>query len=318
MAEDDRAGNRLGRAPIRPILVPLAQGAMRAGVEQGAEVLETALRARLQAHQRPELLARLRPTETVACSPLAGDAGQTAPGGALHVDEIATAGARAARRVRDAIGAGELALTLGGDHALSVGTVAGASAAARRLAVLWVDAHADLNAPATSPSGHVHGMPLAVALGRGSERLTGLCGRAPKVRPEDTYLLGVRDLDPAERVWLHEGRLHCATMADIDDAGLEATLRSMLDEMRRSGVDAVHVSFDVDALDPLLLPGTGTRAWGGLTFREAARLLRLLRGTDLPIRSLDWVELNPSLDPTGASTEVAAALLAVAVGEDLL
>ena len=318
MAQDGRSGNRLGGAPIRPILVPLALGAMRAGVEQGAEVLETALRARFTGDHRPELLARLRPAETVACPALAGDAGQTAPGAALHVGEIAATDAEVARRVWDAIDAGELALTLGGDHALAVGTVAGAVAASGRLAVLWIDAHADLNAPASSPSGHVHGMPLAVALGRGPERLTGLRGPAPKIRMEDTYLFGVRDLDPAERAWRREGQIHCASMADIDGAGLETTLHALLEQMRRSGVDAVHVSFDVDVLDPLLLPGTGTRAWGGLTFREAARLLRLLRGADLPVCSLDWVELNPTLDPTGASTEIAAALLAVALGEDPL
>ncbi|HET9017561.1 MAG TPA: arginase [Thermomicrobiaceae bacterium] len=318
MAAGGRPTNRLVGAPIRPILVPLALGAMRAGVEQGAAALETALRARLAAHQRPELLARLRPAETVPCPALAQDAGRTAPGAALHVDEIAAASAALAGRVREAIDAGELAVTLGGDHAVAIGTVAGAAAAGGRLAVLWIDAHADLNAPATSPSGHVHGMPLAVALGRGAEQLTILCGTAPKLRPEDTYLLGVRDLDPAERDWLHAGRIHAATMADVDASGLEPALYGMLERMRRSGVDAVHVSFDLDVLDPLVLPGTGTRVWGGLTFREAARLLRLLRAADLPVRSLDWVELNPALDPSGASTEVAAALLAVALGEDPL
>lgn len=309
--------NRLKAGPIQPVCFPLALGAVRAGVELGAAALDDALRARLIRRGFPDLLERLRPAITIP-APQAGDEpldGRRRPGEAMYLDEIAASMPPLASAVADAIRDGALALALGGDHALSLGTLAGAAATAERLAVLWIDAHGDINTPETSPSGHVHGMPLAAALGRGPSVLTDLFAGTPPIRPEDTVMLGLRDLDPGERAWLAERTIHYATMAHIDDRGLDATIADAIDRLRASGADAVHVSFDLDVLDPLLLPGTGTRVYGGLTFREAARLLRMLRDSDLPIRSLDWVELNPALDPSGGSTAVAAELLAIALGE---
>lgn len=316
--ESDRSVNRLSTAAVRSIRVPMALGAVKDGVDRGAEVLDTALRARFERREYPELRARLRPSEEVPVPHPSTLDGRLQPGGVLHLEPIAAACAELAAKVGAAIAAGELALVLGGDHAVSIGSIAGAAAAAERLGVLWIDAHADMNSPETSPSGHVHGMPLAVSLGRGPAALTDLCGRVPKVRPEDTELFGIRNLDPGERRWLAGGRVHYTTMARIDAEGFEPVVRATLDQLRGSGVDAVHVSFDVDVLDPLVLPGTGYPDWGGLTFREAARLLRLLREADLPVRSLDWVELNPALDPSGASSSVATELLAIALGEEVL
>jgi len=316
--EDGRSPNRLVTGSIQPILVPMALGSVHAGVDLGAAALERELRRRWQAKGLCETLDRLQPPDHVSVTSLDGPDKETAPGSAMYLQEIASSAARQVDLTRQTIESGRLALTLGGDHAVAIGSVAGASMAARRLAVIWIDAHADLNWPEVSPSGHIHGMPLGASLGRGPGALTGIGREAVKVRNADTYLFGVRDLDPSERDWISEAEIHCTTMATIDERGLGTAACRMIDIIRRSGTDAVHLSFDVDVLDPAVLPGTGTPVRGGLSFREAARLLRLLRDSDLPIRSLDWVELNPILDPSGASLGVAAELLAIALGEETI
>ncbi|HET7037498.1 MAG TPA: arginase family protein, partial [Thermomicrobiaceae bacterium] len=190
-----------------------------------------------------------------------------------------------------------------------------AARAAERLAVLWIDAHADLNWPEVSPSGRIHGMILGASLGRGPRALTQLAGPAPKVRPEDAYLFGLCLLDPGERAWIAEGEIQAVTVDDIDALRLDAALERIACNIARSGADALHVSLDVDVLNEQVMPGTGSRHWGGLTARELARVIRRLRAAELPVRSLDVVELDPTLDPTGASTRLAAALLARALGE---
>ncbi len=312
-----RNENRLRLAPIRPIQVPLAHGAVRPGVAGGAAALDAALRSHCAERRELHLLDRLMETEIIPVPPLDEPVQEYDAGEALYAPLIAGISQEVAARVRESIRAGELALTLGGDHAIAIGSIAGAAAEADRLAVIWIDAHADLNWPDVSPSGHIHGMALAVALGRGPEEFFA-CPGQPWVQPQDTYLIGIRSVDAGERSWLAEGEISHFTIPAIDDAGLDAILDGIIERVRESEVDAVHVSFDVDVLDPLLLPGTGTPEWGGLGYREAARLLRRLRDADLPIRSLDWAELNPELDPTGRSTVIAAELLAVTLGEDLL
>lgn len=317
-AEDGRSRNRLTRHSIQPIIVPMALGAVRSGVGLGAAALDRELRRRWRMKEFTEQLARLRPPDLIPIPPLSGPNEEHRPGVAMYLEEIAAAAARQVEPTATAIDAGRLALTLGGDHAVSIGSVAGASAAAERLAVIWIDAHADLNWPEVSPSGHVHGMPLGASLGRGPSPFTGIGASSPKLRPSDTYLFGARDLDPSERDWIAEGEVHCTTMTMLDERGLEAAACRMIESIRQSEVDAVHLSFDLDVLDPSVLPGTGTPIWGGLSFREAAHLLRLLRESDLPIHSLDWVELNPMLDPSGASLTIATRLLAIALGEEAL
>jgi arginase len=235
---------------------------------------------------------------------------------ALHVDAIATASAELAAAVGAAVTSGRLALVIGGDHALSIGSLAGAGSVCR-LGVIWLDAHADINTPETSPSGHVHGMPLAAAIGRGPRELVAI-GEQADLRLDDLVYIGVRDLDPGERLLLRESPALVYPMASIDSIGVDAAVREAARRLRERRVDAVHVSFDLDVLDPAIMPGTGTRVPGGLTFREAHRLFTLLRESDLPIVSVDVVELNPLLDPSGASTEVAAALTAVLLGEEML
>lgn len=311
--------NRLAGAPVRPIEVPLWLGAERPGVDLAPAALAAGLRRRWAERERPALLARLgRRMEVPVRTP--PDAAARLHRRSLEfLPEVATTCALLADEVAGAVGDGALALSLGGDHALSVGSIAGAARAAGpgRLGVLWLDTHPDLNTPETSPSGHLHGMALAAALGLGAPALAGLVGTGPAVRPEDVCLLGVRDLDPGERRTIRERGIWALTMEEWTDAGLVAGLTRALAHLDGRGVQHVHLSFDLDVLDPKVLPGTGTTVAGGLTFREASQVLRRLREWDGPIRSVDWVELNPALDPTGWSTETAVALLATLLGETM-
>ena len=313
-----RLGNRLVGGPIRPIEVPLWLGAERPGVERAPAELAAGLRRRWAVRERPELLGRLRQPRVVPVA-APGDAGERLHRRSLEfLPEVAAADALAGE-VAEAIAGGELALALGGDHALSIGSIAGAAraAAAGRLGVLWLDTHPDLNTPETSPSGHLHGMALAAALGLGASALVDVGQPGAKVLAEDVCLLGVRDLDAGERRVIRERGIWTLTMEEWTDLGLAAGVDSALAHLGARGVEAVHLSFDLDVLDPKLLPGTGTTVAGGLIYREASQALRRLRGWDGPIRSVDWVELNPTLDADGWSTETAVALLATLLGETM-
>lgn len=319
-------GRQTGVAPNRlkdpgvlvdVIRVPMALGADREGVDRGAVELDHALRARLAAHGFPDILSRL--SQSLEITVAARDTVVRLPHGdenALHVEAIAAASRELASVVDAAVTAGRLALVIGGDHAISIGSLAG-TALGRRLGVIWIDAHADINTPETSPSGHVHGMPLAAALGRGPRQLAEI-GRRSGLRLDDLVYIGVRDLDAGERALLRESPVLVYPMSSLDSLGIDAAVRESVRRLRERRVEAVHLSFDVDVLDPSIMPGTGTRVPGGLTYREAHRLLTLLRESDLPIVSADVVELNPLLDPGGGSTEVAAALTAVLLGEEML
>ncbi len=310
-------GNLMTQAPVRLIQIPIAIGAMKTGVDRGAAVLDSALRARLAERTRDQILSRLQESEMVPVAPLEMPDTRRFPGEALELDAVADASEILATTASRAISRGELALTLGGDHASSIGSIAGTADQCERLAVIWLDAHADMNWPEVSPSGRLHGMSLGASLGRGPDALTGLLGKRPKVQEDDVWLFGIRLLDPGEEGWLAQSACHVATMPDVDSLSVDAAVQQMIARIRSSGADAVHLSFDLDALDPLVLSGTGTPERGGFTYREAQRILRLIRDADLPVISMDCVELNPDLDPTGASTDVAADLLAVALGEDV-
>jgi arginase len=214
------------------------------------------------------------------------------------------------------VAGGELALVLGGDHALAAGSIAGAALAAPgRLGVLWLDTHPDLNTPRTSPTGHLHGMPLAASLGLGEPALTDLGRPGATLDPADLCLLGIRDIDPGERDLIRDRGIWARTMEAWSAQGIMEGLEAALAHLSGRGVAAVHVSFDLDVLDPTVMPGTGTAVPGGLTLREARRVLRRLAAWDGPIRSADVVELNAELDPTGRSTETAVSLLATLLGE---
>jgi len=216
--------------------------------------------------------------------------------------------------VRTAIDEGALPLVLGGDHSIALGAVGGVSHEART-GVLWVDAHGDFNTHATSPSGNLHGMPLAALCGYGVTELVDLGRAGAKVRPEDVVLLGVRSLDQGERELLREAGVAVYTMRQVDERGIASLASEALE--RLSGADHLHVSLDLDAIDPREAPGVGTQAPGGLSYREGHLLMELLaeRGG---VGSVDVVEVNPILDHENQTARLALGLLTSLFGRRIL
>ena len=312
--------NRLTGAPITPIVVPLWLGAERHGADVGATALHRALRELVKDTAGP-LHGRLGDPIHVDC-PVPDDAER-------HIDHrnLAFQGpihqtARAhAEIVSREISNGALALTIGGDHALAFGSLAGAARASERTGVIWLDTHPDLNTPASSPSAHMHGMPLATAIGaegRVLAELDQITGRSPMIDPADVVLLGVRDIDAGECRSILQRNIWTLTMEEWHDAGIAHGFEQALQHLTDRGVTAVHVSLDLDVLDPTVVPGTGTKMPGGLTYREASQVLRRLGEWEGPIHSFDMVELNPLLDTSGNSTRIASLLLATALGMRML
>ena len=242
------------------------------------------------------------------------DAGESA---LRFLDEIEKVVGRTHDAVRAGLEGGCLPLVLGGDHSLSIGSVAAVAEHYRRrdqfIGVIWVDAHADMNRPETTPSGNIHGMSLAVLLGRGHPRLT---HRVPSVRPENASVIGARELDAGEKKLISELGVRVFTMSEIDERGVANCMDEAL-ERANAGTAGFHMSLDLDALDPRVAPGVGTPVQGGLTYREghlvcekAARTGRLL--------SLEVVELNPVLDDRNHTAVFAVGLVASALGKTIL
>lgn len=207
-------------------------------------------------------------------------------------------------------------LTLGGDHSLAIGSISGISQHYENLGVIWYDAHGDLNIAEESPSGNVHGMPLRTLLGEGDEQLVNVGSEGAKVKPENVVLIGMRDLDSGERRYIKEQNIKTYTMAVVDRLGIQQVIKETI-EYLKDKTDGIHLSFDVDGLDPYETPGTGTRVPGGLTYRESHFALELLSQSNL-ITSMDLVEVNPLLDQGNSTAEQAAVLLGSFFGETLL
>src|SRR5919204_3800827 len=206
-------------------------------------------------------------------------------------------------------------LVLGGDHSLALGTLGGLAKKSGPGGVLWIDAHGDLNRPETSPSGNVHGMPLAAALGLAGPEFESEAWTLPAVAPERVALVAVRSLDPDERELLKAVDAHVYTMSDVDRLGMEAVIRDALEHV--AGPGFVHVSLDMDALDPDVAPGVGTPVRGGLSYREAHLALELVAESGLAA-SLEVVEVNPILDRENATAALAVELAASAFGARIL
>lgn len=203
---------------------------------------------------------------------------------------------------------------LGGDHSISIGTVSGVTKAAGRTGLLWLDAHADFNTPETSPSGNVHGMPLATITGRGYPDLVNLGGETA-VRAEDVAIVGLRSVDREERELLFEAGVNVYTMKDVDAYGIASVVRGALKDL--SHLDRVHLSFDLDVLDPEVAPGVGTPVRGGLTYREAHLLMELINEA-VVVTSLDVVEINPILDSRNGTAELAVELVESLMGRRII
>jgi arginase len=307
--------NRLQEAPITPIVAPMWLGAERRGVNLGAVALWRAIRDHWTT-AGPRQRDRLGDPVKITC-PEPDNADRLVHQRNLAFEKPILAAARdVASAVRAAVDDGALALTLGGDHALAFGTLAGAASATERLGLIWLDTHPDLSTPSSSTSGHLHGMPLGTAIGldhRALPELDALAG-GQMLDPGDIVMLGVRDIDASEREVIVDRGIWAMSMEEWTDSGIVAGLDRALTHLSGRGVTSVHVSFDLDVLDPSVLPGTGTRAPGGLTYREASQVLRRLHAWSGPVASLDMMELNPLLDPTGNSTVIAAHLFGTAFG----
>jgi arginase len=230
--------------------------------------------------------------------------------------EILAACVELAARVAEEATAGRFPLVLGGDHSIGLGTLAGlAAAAGERGGVIWIDAHGDLNTPETSPTGNVHGMPLAAALGLAGPRFSHPGLTLPAVDPERVVLLGIRSLDPDEQELIRSSGIHTITMSQIDRVGIERAVAEALE--RASGPGFVHLSLDLDALDPEFAPGVGTPVPGGLTYREAHLACELAAASGV-IASLELVEVNPILDRENRTAITAVELAASALGLSIL
>jgi arginase len=225
-----------------------------------------------------------------------------------------------ANRVKSVMEANEFPLVIGGDHSIAMGTVAGVSSYFRdrnqSLGLIWFDAHGDMNIPGASPSGNIHGMPLAHLLGRGDEDLKGIMGFSPKIKPENVALIGIRDLDAGERRSVKESGIHAFTMRDIDEDGMAEVAARALDAVN-DGTSGFHVSFDVDGCDPTVIPGSGTLVPGGVSFREAHLLLEYC-ADDGRMTSMEVVELNPFMDDRNVSAERTLQLILSALGKSIL
>jgi arginase len=191
---------------------------------------------------------------------------------------------------------------LGGDHSISIGTVSGVARSFGRTGVIWLDAHADFNIPETSPSGNIHGMPLSVLTGRGYPELVSIGGEGASVRTEDVVILGLRSVDAKERGLLLEAGVRVYTMKEIDAYGIASVVRRALRDL--SHLDRIHLSVDLDVVDPVVAPGVGTPVRGGLTYREAHLVMELINEAGI-VTSLDVVEINPILDDRNGTAELA-------------
>lgn len=232
------------------------------------------------------------------------------------IDEILESCGQLAGLVEDAARRGSVPLVLGGDHSVAMGTMAGLCRVASRLGVLYFDAHGDFNTPDTSPSGNIHGMPLAVACGLGDERLLSLSTRRPMLEREDAALVGIRDVDIEESRLIKSSGPRSFTVRDVDERGMKRVMEESIALATRE-TDWVHVSFDMDVLDPSHAPGTGTPVEGGLTLREAHLAMEMLADSG-KVRSVEVVETNPILDTGNRTARLAAGLIASCLGKRIL
>jgi arginase len=234
--------------------------------------------------------------------------------------EITNACTQLARDIRKALGDGELPVVLGGDHSIAIGSVAGVAAhfreRGRQIGLIWFDAHADMNTPETTPSGNIHGMPLAVLLGLGAPELTGIEGFSPKLDPRFCAHIGARDVDPGERELIRRLGMRFFTMREIDERGMSACMDEAI-HIASQAPAGYHVTLDVDALDPGDAPGSGTVVRGGLTYREAHLGMEKIAEAGGAL-SIEVVEINTALDINNRTAELGVELILSALGKTIL
>lgn len=218
-----------------------------------------------------------------------------------------------AHQVYSALCADSFPLIIGGDHSLGLGSISGASKHYDNLAVIWIDAHGDINTHETSPTGNIHGMPLAAAMGLGSKDLTDIYYSGVKVKPENVFIIGARDLDDGEKELIKEHNMTVYSTEDVQEMGVEKIMELIHCKLLDSKIEAVHLSFDIDCIDPEFVPGTGTPVKYGMSVVEAKYILKYLMETKL-IKSMDFVELNPALDENDKTADLCVDLLSWTFG----
>lgn len=233
-----------------------------------------------------------------------------------NLNEVAQVNEELAKKVDEQVTLGRFPLVLGGDHSIAIGTIAGVSRHYKNLGVIWYDAHGDINTEETTPSGNIHGMPLAVSLGLGHERLTNILNQKPKIKPENVVLIGIRDLDEGEKQLLRQLKIKVYTMHEIDRLGMPQVMEETIAYLKKR-TDGVHVSFDLDGIDPKDSPGVGTPVVGGLTYRESHLALEMLSEADI-VTSAEFVEVNPMLDERSKTANLTVALAGSLLGEKLI
>lgn len=298
---------------VRIIGAPTDYGANRRGVDMGPSAIRYAgLADQLRsAGVEPVDAGDIHAPHAEECHP---ETPFSTAGSANFFEETKAVCTALSETVESTLNAGETPVVLGGDHSVAIGSVGG-SAAAGPLGAIWFDAHADLNTPSTSPSGNIHGMPLAALLGI-NEFAEQNWATAQNLREENVVLVGLRSTDEAERQCLDDHALTVFTMSEIDRRGISAVVDEAL-EVATAGVDSIHVSVDLDWLDPTEAPGVGTPVRGGVTYREAHSAMEQI-ASNATVRSLDLVEVNPTLDQYNETAELATELAASALGKRIL
>jgi arginase len=301
------AARLLPRVAVLGAALDLGQG--RRGVDMGPSAIRYAgLVGRLA-----ELGVGVRDLGTVAEDPI--EALAVGDERAKYLDQILSVCGEIAGHVAARCKAGELPLVLGGDHSLALGVFGGLARVHGPVATIWFDAHADCNTPDTTPSGNVHGMGLSGALGWGGERFSAGLWPAPSVDESRTVLIGVRSLDAGERDRLRRSNVRIYTISEIDRLGMEAVIRGALEHVRGSA--HVHVSLDMDVMDPFWAPGVGTAVRGGISYREAHLAMELLAEA-AAVGSLEVVEVNPILDRENMTGDLAVELICSALGQRII
>jgi arginase len=299
---------------VRILGVPMDLGQDRRGVDMGPSALRVAgLNARLR-----ELGLTVEDTGNIAVRvPEEIHVGEKR---AKYLPEVAETCKALAQVVARTLAEGALPLLLGGDHSLAIGSLAGAAAHFRKrrqkIGLVWLDAHGDMNTPETSPSGNIHGMPLAATLGHGTRALTHLLGFAPKISAANAALVGVRELDAGEKRNIRRAGLRAFTMREIDERGLRAVMEEAL-ARANEGTAGFAVSFDMDVVDPSDAPGVGTPVRGGITYREAHLALEIIADTGKML-ALEVVEINPVIDIHNKTAQLGVELVLSALGKKIL
>ncbi len=237
-----------------------------------------------------------------------------------YINEIYRTSKALAGKVEKVLEKGQFPLCIGGDHSMAIGSIAGISSYCKKnklkLGVIWIDAHADMNTEKTTPSGNIHGMPLAVAMGVGNEKLVQLNGFSPKVDPENVALIAIRSIDQFEKLTIKDLKPSVYTMADVDRLGIHRIISRVLKQFKEK-VDHIHVSFDLDSVDPSVAPGVGTPIPGGLSYRETHLLMEAIADCGC-ISSLEVTEVNPILDNQNKSAQFASDVVASIMGQRIL